>query len=57
MFLVRRIGDKNRFAIPQDVMEQIGLKVGDAICIDVNSIDSKPTIILYKYEESNKEDK
>lgn len=48
MILVRRIGDKNRLSIPQDVMEQMNLKVGDAINIDVQHIDGIPTIQIRK---------
>lgn len=48
MLLIRRIGNKNRLAIPQDVMEQMNLKEGDAINIDIQNINSNPTILIRK---------
>lgn len=48
MVLVRRIGNKNRLSIPQDVMEQMNLNEGDAVTIDVEYIDSTPTITIRK---------
>lgn len=48
MVLVRRVGNKNRLSIPQDVMEQMNLNEGDAVTIDVKYIDSIPIITIRK---------
>lgn len=53
MWLKRKISPKNRISIPQDVMEQALLKVGDTIYIDIANINGFPTIIIKgdkKYE-------
>ena len=53
MWLKRKISPKNRISIPQDVMEQTLLKVGDTIYIDIANINGFPTIMIKgdkKYE-------
>lgn len=53
MWLKRKISPKNRISIPQDVMEQALLKVGDIIYIDITNINGFPTIMIKgdkKYE-------
>lgn len=48
MVLVRRIGNKNRLSIPQDVMEQMNLKEGDAVNIDIQYKEGIPSIVIKK---------
>ena len=49
LYLVRRIGNKDRIALPKDITSQMNLKEGDAITIDIQNINGIPTITINKY--------
>lgn len=53
MYLIRRIGVKDRLALPKDITTQMNLKEGDAVSIDIKNIDGVPTIIINKYKEED----
>lgn len=52
MWLKRMISPKNRISIPQDIMEQMNLKVGETIYMNIKSIDGEPVIVI-KGESKN----
>lgn len=53
MWLERKISPKNRISLPQDVMKQMHLNVGDTICIDVEHVDGEKCIIIQHVKEGD----
>lgn len=46
MWLKRKISPKNRISIPQDVMKQMHLEVGDNIMINVEHVSGEKCIVI-----------